>query len=261
LKAIAAFPQQQVENLEGWLFKIAHNAAVDFLRRRKRQDALRSEVDPDMMIDGTASPEGRDAAAAGLRTFMHLPVPQRACLILMDVLGYSSQEVGYATGMSAPAVKAALHRGRIRIRELVEQADDIVLPVLSQEDLRRLSGYVERFNARDFDGIRNMLADHVQLELVARTRLKGRQQVSVYFHNYSAVQDWRFVPGLVDRRPALLVVDPKDPAATPGYFVLLEWCGERVVGIRDFRHARYVAESAEMIILSSAAAPSGQPES
>jgi hypothetical protein len=31
--------------------------------------------------------------------------------------------------------------------------------------------------------------------------------------------------------------------------VLLEWAGHRLIGIRDFRHARYAAEGAELLVL------------
>lgn len=253
VKAIEAFPGKQISNLESWLFRVAHNAAVDFLRRRKRQQAVWSEEDPDMIIDTNASAADWHVAEASLRTFMHLPISQRCCTILMDVLGYSLREVADITGLTVPAVKAALHRGRTRIRDLAREPDDSTPSALSQEDLRRLAKYVDRFNARDFDAVRDMLADGVRLELVACTRIEDRQQVSKYFHNYSGVYDWHFVPGLVDRRPALLVFDPRDPAAAPSYFILLEWADDDVASIRDFRHARYVAESAEMIVFGSSA--------
>src|SRR3981081_1494093 len=77
VKAIEAFPQAgSIANPEGWLFRIAHNAALDFLRRRARQDALRSDEDPDMIVDPMTTTDNRQIAAASLRTFMRLPAAQ-----------------------------------------------------------------------------------------------------------------------------------------------------------------------------------------
>jgi RNA polymerase sigma-70 factor (ECF subfamily) len=180
---------------------------------------------------------------------MHLPVAQRSCVILMDVLGYSLEEIGTITGSGIPAIKAALHRGRARLRELAHDQEDRPLPVLAEGERSLLAAYVDRFNARDFDAIRDMLADEVQLELVNLTRKRGRSQVGNYFDNYSRVEGWRLGLGVVDRRPALLVRDLGDGAGAPVYFILLEWAGGRVVNIRDFRYARYVTDGAELLIL------------
>jgi len=112
-----------------------------------------------------------------------------------------------------------------------------------------LAAYAERFNARDFDAVRDMLAEDVRLELVVRTRMRGRQ-VHPYFGNYASVGDWRLVPGQVEGRPAILVYDPSQPQARPTYFILLEWDSGKLVAIRDFRHARYAVEGAEMVDVS-----------
>jgi RNA polymerase sigma-70 factor (ECF subfamily) len=180
---------------------------------------------------------------------MRLPVAQRGSVILMDVLGHTVQEVAGIIDRSVPAVKAALHRGRTRLRELANEPDDRPAPVLAAAERSRLAAYVDRFNARDFDAVRDMLADEVRLELVNRLRLNGRKDVDNYFHRYGEVQDWRFVPGLVDRRPAILVYDPGDPAATPKYFIILQWHGDAVAGIRDFLFARYAVDGAELLML------------
>ena len=210
VKAIEAFPGSgQIDNPEGWLFRIAHNAALDFLRRRARQDARRSEEDPDMIVDPATVVDSREAAAASLRTFMRLPVSQRSSVIFMDVLGYSLEEIAGILETSVPAVKADLHRGRSRLRSLAQEPEDRPVPALSEAERSLLTVYVDRFNARDFDAIREMLAEEVRLELVNRTRMRGRREVANYVDNYSRVRDWRLVPGLVEGRAAVIVFDPQ----------------------------------------------------
>jgi len=249
IKAFEALPGPgTIGHLESWLVRIAHNAALDFLRRRARRDALLSDEDPDMIIDPTPTPAEREAAAASLTTFMHLPITQRSSVILMDVLGYSLEEITAITGSSVPAIKAALHRGRARLQHLANQPDDGPPPVLGESARAQLAAYIDRFNARDFDALRDMLAGEVQLDLVNRVRLKGRTEVSTYFGRYGSNTGWKLVPGLVERRPAALVLDPADPHGAPLYFILLEWSAAEVSYIRDFRYARYVTESAQWTV-------------
>ena len=237
-----------IGNPEGWLFRIAHNTALDFLRRRNRQEALRSAEEVDMIADPADAVLSRQIASAGLRTFMRLPVAQRASVILMDVLGCSLTEICEVMDFSLPAVKAALHRGRTQLRELADEPDDRPPPKLSDADRRRLGGYVAHFNARDFDAIRAMIADDVRLDLVNKTRMNGKADVSRYFGNYSKIHDWNLVPGLVEGHPAILVFDPNEPGSAPKYFMLLQWSADKVATIRDFRHAPYVIDGAEYLI-------------
>jgi len=248
IKAVEAFASTgPVQNPQAWLFRIAHNTALDFLRRRNRQGALQSMEEVDMMADELDEIARRQIAATGLRTFMRLPVAQRSSVILMDVLGCSLQEVCDVMDFSLPAVKAALHRGRTRLRELADEPDDTPRPTLSDADRARLAAYVAQFNARDFDAIRAMIADDVRLELVNRTRLNGKAEVSRYLGNYAKIDDWHLVPGTMDGQPAILVFDPNAPDAPPKYFVLLSWQGDKVATIRDFRHAPYVLDGAEYL--------------
>lgn len=246
IKAVESFSSAgPIVNPGGWLFRIAHNTALDFLRRRNRQEALRSGEEVDMIADPVDILASREIASASLRTFLRLPVAQRSSVILMDVLGCSLQEVCEVMDFSLPAVKAALHRGRTRLRELAEKPDDLPHPRLSGAERDRLGAYVARFNARDFDAIRAMIADDVRLDLVNKTRMNGKAEVSRYFGNYSKVGDWHLVPGLVEGRPAILVFDPNQPGSAPKYFVLLQWSADKVATIRDFRHAPYIIDGAE----------------
>src|SRR5213596_2728420 len=204
-----------VGNPEGWLFRIAHNTALDFLRRRNRQQALRSDEEPDMIADQLDPVLSRQIASASLRTFMRLPVAQRSSVILMDVLGCSLQEVCEVMDFSLPAAKAALHRGRAQLREIADEPDDTPQQKLSDVDRARLGAYVAHFNARDFDAIRAMISDDVRLDLVSKSHMRGKAEVSRYFGNYSKVSDWHLVPGLVEGHPAILVFDQNAPNSKP----------------------------------------------
>jgi RNA polymerase sigma-70 factor (ECF subfamily) len=247
VKAIEAFSQSApIANAEGWLFRIAHNTALDLLRRRARHDALHSEEALDMTADPVSTTDDRMTVTTTLRTFMRLPTTQRSTVILRDVLGYSLDEIGSLLDSSLPAVKAALHRGRARLREIAAEADERPLPVLANAERARLSAYVSRFNARDFEGLRDLLADDVQLELVSRFRRSGRGEVQNYCGRYWDRTDWRFQPGLVEGSPAVIVRNPSTGEVL--YFVLLAWAGDRVTSIRDFRYAAYALEGAELFV-------------
>ena len=71
------------------------------------------------------------------------------------------------------------------LRTLAAEPDDAPAPAMSSSERVSLQAYVERFNAHDFDAIRDMLAEEVRLDLVARTRMNGKREVATYFHNYS----------------------------------------------------------------------------
>jgi RNA polymerase sigma-70 factor (ECF subfamily) len=241
-KAAEALPRAgAITKPERWLFTIAHNAALDSLRRRKRQAEVPLDGDSPDLPGGAAEADSWVAATASLATIMQLPVIQRSAVVLMDVLEYSLADTVEILGATLPAVKAALHRGRVRLKALSE-AGESEQPALRAEEQSRLRAYADRFNARDFDALRNLLAEDVKLDLVNRLRLAGRKDVSVYFDRYGESSDWKFAPGLAKGRPALLVSDPADTSDAVKYVVLLDWVNGRIRGIRDFRHAKYVTD-------------------
>ncbi|MBR1253120.1 sigma-70 family RNA polymerase sigma factor [Bradyrhizobium sp. AUGA SZCCT0240] len=248
VEALSATRALSSGNPEGWLFRIAHNTALDFLRRRKRQEALFSGEEAEMMADQLDAVTSRQIANASLRTFMRLNVTQRSSVILMDVLGYSLAEICAVMDVSLAAAKAALVRGRAQLRKYADEPDDAPQPKLSDADRKWLGAYVAHFNARDFDAIRAMISDDVRLDLVNKTRMTGKAEVSRYFGNYSKVSDWHLVPGLVEGQPAVLVFDPNEPNSKLKYFMLLNWSADKVATIRDFRHAPYVIDGAEYLV-------------
>jgi hypothetical protein len=76
-----------------------------------------------------------------------------------------------------------VQRGRERLRALVARGDDTPAPVLREAERLRLKNYVDRFNAHDFDAVRAMLAEDVQIEVVNRLRSDGKA-TSLYGRAY-----------------------------------------------------------------------------
>src|SRR5437763_12540794 len=214
-------------NLRGWLFRITHNKAIDFLRRDSHQ-AMELLDEHDFVTEPDQPLEEKELAALALSVFLKLAPRQRSCVIFKDVLGYSLAEISELLNATVPEIKAALHRGRTRLRELGKSAE-VSAPTLDKHERKLLARYVERFNARDFDSLRTMLADEVRLDLVGRTKLVSAAAVrNNYFHKYNEVDDWRLALGMVEGRLAILVYDTVEQSPQPAYFMLLMWEGDQV---------------------------------
>lgn len=236
-RAASAFPgAAPIERPEAWLFRIARNAAIDALRQK------RAVADP--ADDDASDPEADGAARAkvtlGFTAFLPLPPPQRASIVLVDVLGYSLVETAAILETSVAAVKATLHRGRTRLA-----APPAPAPVDEQEKLR-LRAYADLFNAREFDALRDLLAADVQLVMPPNIRRDGKGDVGLYYTRYSeAPTPWQLYPAVVDGRAALLAADPTAPEIR--FPVLLDWSDGRIVAIRDFHYARYVMDGIDIV--------------
>jgi RNA polymerase sigma-70 factor, ECF subfamily len=252
IKALAALPHAGVvANLEGWLFRIAHNTALDFLRRRARQPMLQSEEVLDTIAGSEPSEQDHEVTTMSLRTFMRLPALQRSAVILKDVLDHSLEEVSSITGASEAAAKSALQRGRVRLREFATQPADMSPPKLSDAGYVLLIKYVEGFKTGDFDAVRAMLADDVKLDLVAKQRKQGKSEVREYYTAYAAAKHWAFAAGVADGRAAMLVYDRRISLDTPAYFVALDFDGDHIVSIHDFLYARYTMDGIDLTPLNS----------
>ncbi|MBJ7439620.1 MAG: nuclear transport factor 2 family protein [Sphingopyxis sp.] len=114
-----------------------------------------------------------------------------------------------------------------------------------------MAAFAELFRAGDFDAIRAMLAEDVELDLVNRLQWQGRDRITPYFTRYAAETKWRFAFGAVEGRPAMLVFD-RDAMERPAHFVLVDWREERIAAIRDFLFAPYALESADWVRLEVA---------
>ena len=234
-----------VDNLEGWLFRIAHNASLDFLRDRSRTVVVPLTDD----IEAAPIPE-TDIVAISFKTFLRLPELQRCAVILKDVLGHSVDEIASIAECSPMAAKSALQRGRAALRCLAQDTgEDTRLPLMSDSDRRKIAAYVHLFRSGDFDAIRAMLADDVRLDLVNRLQTQGRDKIGLYFTRYAEETKWRYAFGAVEGQPAMLVFDSTGPMERPAHFVLIDWSDSRIVKVRDFLFAPYVLEAIDWVRL------------
>jgi len=102
-----------------WLHRIVVNASLDLLRRRPSGSVSWSgnpdelpAAEPGQPADSTGAADSRLDVQAALRL---LPPPQRAALVLVDMLGYSVADASEILGVSAGTVKSRCARGRTRL--------------------------------------------------------------------------------------------------------------------------------------------------
>lgn len=238
--AIALQAGAEVENMRAWLFRIAHNSALNLFRARKREAALKHDL---INLPPTEPAEPTDRLPEALRPYLSLSPNQRSMVILRDVLGYSAAEVADLTGSTVPAVKSALHRGRAELVQARAKEEATPKP-LDPHQSKLLRSYVDHFNAHDFDRVRDLLSAEVRLELVSVETREGKARVSGYYQNYAMQSDWHLSAGLLEGRLAILVRNRDTPQGAPIYFILLEADENGISFIRDFRYARYVMEDA-----------------
>ncbi len=228
-----------VPPLRPWLFRIAHNAALDFLKSHGRKYVdVHAEIEEIAGFDERPDPA---IVRAALAQFLSLPVTQRSAVILKDVLGHSLEETAETMGTTVMAVKAALVRGRGKL--LNDERDEAKDATTARADLDR---YASLFNARDWDGVRALVSDDCRLDLVSKSQRRGKQ-VGMYFGRYEKED----VALRVVRLDGQLVFGAFVAGAErPAYFILLEFEDGRVKAIRDFRYVPYIAAEAEVEIVA-----------
>ncbi len=238
--------------LEPWLFRIAHHKCVDFLRRerRAREDTVLHTPNEILQAVTPETPLSDDAAIddalASLVT--ELPPKERAAVLLKDVLSYALDEVAVVVDSTVGGVKAALHRGRAKLRELRASPTHAAL---DGEERRLFEAYVDCFNRRDWDALRRLIQADARLEVVGAAEGTMLDVGLNYFSNYTALPfDWRFSLAAVDGEPVIVHWRRLAGEWQPVTAVRLWWQDGRVVRIRDYVHIDY-------LLLNSIAEPVG----
>ena len=115
-RKLAQYEQRKVP-FTSWLLRLAHNAALDHLRRRLPTPA--EEVrSPDERVDGTSD----DAQIVG-QALASLPEDQRTVVVLRHVVGLTPGEIAERLGKSENSIHGLHHRGRRALQSQLRQLE------------------------------------------------------------------------------------------------------------------------------------------
>jgi RNA polymerase sigma-70 factor, ECF subfamily len=246
--------------LAPWLFRIAHNRCIDFLRRRDvRQLAEAEATVPDAVAPH--EPLGPALARALEHLVLTLPPKERACVLLKDVFDYSLEEIAELVDTTVGGVKATLNRGRTKLAALPVDAipprrETVRAEPGANAGMRSLlQEYVDRFNRRDWDGVRDLIATDARIRVA--DRFTGKFVDSPYVSRYAAVTHaWRLAVADIDGEPGIVSLVRRDGAPdtwTPRAIVRIDVQDGRIRYIADYMHCPWVLASVNSISYDSAA--------
>ena len=232
--------------LAPWIFRIAHNQCIDFLRSRGvRVEAEAAVAEPDFVEPG--DPVGPAIGPAIEHLVLNLPPKERACVLLKDVFEYSLEEIADLVDSTVGGVKAALNRGRSKLESL--QGRPAAAPSFSTPGNKQiLQLYVDRFNSRDWDGLRELISADARL-LVA-DRYSGSFAAGGYLGVYSRMQVmWRLTVGEVDGEPSILLLNQRNGEWEIDGIVRLDIGADgRIEQISDYQHCPWILTAGSIVV-------------
>ncbi|XVQ16086.1 sigma-70 family RNA polymerase sigma factor [Spirillospora sp. CA-255316] len=254
-------------SIRPWLYKIATNRALTLIERRGRRElptdlspagaplaeAAWIEPYPDRMMDRTAEPgpEARVLAResvelAFVAALQHLSAPQRAALLLCDVLGYASREAAELLETTTAAVNSALQRARKTLAGLLpETSQQRTLDALGEAAQRELGRrYAAAWEAGDVDAIVAMLAEDAKYSMPPLAAwYEGHAGIRRFLVEGPMRERWRFLPARANGQLAFGTYrwDGDRGAYVPAGLDLLVLRGARITEVVSFLDADFPA--------------------
>ena len=228
-----------------WLLRIAHNRCIDFLRRRRARREAEAEAGPLAWVDPPEA-TGKAIDRAIERLVIALPPKERACVLLKDVFDYSLEEIADLVESTTGGVKAALNRGRGKLATLT----DVQRPdrKASKQELALLRLYIDRFNQRDWQGVRDLASADARLTVA--DCFAGRLADSPYFVEYERpIVAWRMALGEADGETVVVILRDDPQGAVPFSAIRVGIVGGRITSIADYIKCSWILETASLTLM------------
>jgi len=248
------------QSLRAWLYRIASNRSLNYLRgesRRPRAAGLTDEGAgrtgfarsgepwwlqpyPDDLNDLTPGPEARyDARESIALSFVaglqHLPPQQRAVLVLRDVLGFPAAEAAEILGTTRAAVNSALIRARAGLRPDGDP-HDVPIPK-SQAEAAVVDRFVSAFERFDLDELVALLTDDARVTMPPEPgEHLGPGPIARFLVDSHVGQDVRLFPTRANGQPALVLYlpDPSAPIWRASGLIVLTLRGNQISALTRF---------------------------
>jgi len=233
-----------IDNPRAWLLRIATNRWIDTVRRRGVEanalaaEAVIAENNTGIPASPSRSVEMHDAA----ETLMQRLSPQeQAAVVLKDAFDMSLDETAQVIGTTVGAVKAALHRGRERLKDTT---NDSKRPLPSSE---LVDAFVSRYNEQDLPGLMSLMLDSASVDMLSHVSETGRDAFERdrgwFWHNFNVEPHWpkEFLPEKIEWRcvefqgePIALVLNTFQGMVFLGSVMRLEELDGKVAKIRVY---------------------------
>jgi RNA polymerase sigma-70 factor (ECF subfamily) len=226
--------------LKSWLFRIAHNRCIDFLRRK----GVRDQAEAAAAVPEAVSPT--EPAVLGLgtaveRLVISLPPKERACVLLKDVFDYSLEEIAELVDTTVGGVKAALSRGRMKLAS--SPAPWQPARRANPELQRIMQLYVDHFNRRDWDGVRELISADARLTVA--DRFAGKFGEAPYFFNYDRWPwPWKLAVGELDGEPVVIILQRGADTWTVYSAIRMNVIDHKIERIADYIHCPWMIPAA-----------------
>jgi RNA polymerase sigma-70 factor (ECF subfamily) len=192
---------------------------------------------PDRLVDPHETAAARETLEiAFVAAIQHLPLRQRAALILRDAAGFSARETATLLGTSVPAVNSALQRARARLRdrlpprrlEWVHSED----PTAEEREVARR--YIDALERRDFSALAALVRADARFSFPPRAVwYDGLDAFRRASDKHAAPGEHLFVPAAANLQPAFAVYlrAPGEPRYRPLALAVLRVEEGRVVEV------------------------------